>query len=77
MTEQEAISKIKAGEWIEDKELSVLNGIAVSALDKQIPCVPMEDAIAHTVFHYCPKCRGIVEKRWMYCAHCGQRMKWG
>ena len=75
MTESEAIEEFRCTE-IEDGALEEAIEIAEKALDKQIPRAPLEEAMAYMLFNYCSECRGIVEQRWMYCAHCGQKLKW-
>ena len=77
MTEQEAIKQIKSEKWVDKAVLDVVNDIAISAIEKQIPVKPEKlDELAHRVFYQCSKCKQHIYHNDNFCRHCGQAISW-
>ena len=77
MTESEASTILKA-EIVHHPEYSIFAealGIAIQALEKQIPKKP--DFTEDKEFALCPCCngKGLLNKQ-KYCANCGQKLDW-
>ena len=77
MTESEASTILKA-EIIHHPECSIFAealGIAIQALEKQIPMKP--DFTEDKEFALCPCCngKGLLNKQ-KYCDNCGQKLDW-
>ena len=86
MTKQYAIDRLKLfpkwnqdDKWLSDGDMQELSKLAISALEKQIPKDPVDDA----AFGTCPNCHSefnselINEYDMKYCLYCGQALKTG
>ena len=80
MTESEAIEAIqfdlKIGGEIHSQVLRDAVGVAIQALEKQIPKKPLQKSYMVKGAVVCPICEFVVLKADGYCSHCGQHLDW-
>lgn len=80
MTENEAIEAIqfdlKIGGEIHSQVLRDAVGVAIQALEKQIPKKPLQKSYMVKGAVVCPICEFVVLKADGYCSHCGQHLDW-
>ncbi len=65
-------------------ELITANGVAIIALEKQIPkkpikCCPLSDGgemLDENEHYKCPACRLKFRKTYVFCHYCGQALDW-
>lgn len=80
MTENEAIEAIqfdlKIGGEIHSQVLRDSVGVAIQALEKQIPKKPLQKPYMVQGAVICPICEFVVLKADNYCSHCGQNLDW-
>ena len=80
MTESEANTILKA-EIVHHPECSIFAealGLAIQALEKQIPKKPIIETYRYTTLFICPYCerkQGIKYKQY-HCIECGQKLDW-
>lgn len=51
-------------------------GMAIQALEKQIPKKPLQKSYMVKGAVVCPKCEFVALKVDDYCSHCGQKLDW-
>lgn len=79
MTESEAKIILEA-EIVHHAECSIFAealGMAIKALEKQIPKKPLQKSYMVKGAVVCPICEFVVLKADGYCSHCGQKLDWG
>ena len=76
MTPEEVIEIIKAAqaevEWNYPMDYAAAFGVAIGALEKQIPKKPIDEG-----WLYCPICeKDILLEGYKFCPNCGQKICW-
>ena len=75
MTENEAIKQLKTQRTFTYGSDAKVLGMAINALEKQIPKKPKTDD--RYIMYICPCCNDFIKVSHNYCPNCGQKLDLG